>query len=96
MAIIDDVIKETFKDRRVCPNPQLWNQLWEMLSDRRREGPKWIPSPPLILNAWWYTSNNEKRERFKEHIVWADKHGELDKIYMFIQQLKSEDWHIEE
>ena len=96
MIIIDDVLREAFKDKRVCPNPQLWNRLWEMLPDRRREGSAWIPSLPLILNAWWYTSNDQKRERFKEHLLWAEKHGQLDRIADYINQLKPKDWHIEE
>ena len=34
---------------RVCPLPPPWNQLWEMLPNRKRVGLGWEPPLPLIL-----------------------------------------------
>jgi len=36
---------------RVCPLPQHWQELWEMLPDRTRIRADWQPSLPLILAA---------------------------------------------
>ena len=48
---------------RVCPMPIYWNELWQMLPDKRqKENGKWEPSLPLILAAWGgYNSPRETR-----------------------------------
>lgn len=53
---------------RICPVPQRWSQLWEMLPGRRRVGGGWNPPLPLILGAWHYTTGLEKMLRLREHI----------------------------
>ena len=35
MTTLADVMTEASKDARVCPQPMIWNQLWELLRDRR-------------------------------------------------------------
>jgi hypothetical protein len=91
----DELIAEAGRDSRVCLQPQAWNRLWEMLPDRRQVGAGWEPPLPLILAAWWHTSNDEKRERFRDHLRWAHDHSAFDKIEQFISSLKPDDWHTE-
>ena len=82
---------------RICPLPPLWNRLWEMLPNRKRGGPGWQPSPPLILAAWHDTSAMLKMLRLAEHIEWAGQHGALETIGRFLRELREEDWlHIGE
>lgn len=92
---IEEVIAEATSNRRVCPQPQLWNQLWEMLPERKRVGASWQPAPPLILAAWWEASDAAKRERFIEHLECANARGALDSIAKFLSSLTNEQWHIE-
>lgn len=85
------------QNERVCPNPLLWNDLWEMLPDRTQSGGGWQPSPPLILAAWHYTSALEKQLRLAEHIRWAAEHGGLDPVDTFLRGLREQDWtHLSE
>ena len=70
-AELEELLAFSQAERRVCPQPQRWNELWELLPERKRAGAGWEPSLPLILGAWWYTSDAEKRERFLSHIRWA-------------------------
>ena len=79
-------------DRRVCPMPALWNQLWEMLPERRRVGAAWEPPLPLILGAWSIASPREKRQRLVEHIEYSAQHGALEEVDRFLRELASEDW----
>jgi hypothetical protein len=82
---------------RVCPLPLLWNQLWEMLPNRKRVGLGWEPPLPLILAAWYDTSDALKTLRFTKHIQWAEKYGELESVSRFVRGLREEDWlHIGE
>ena len=78
---------------RVCPRSDRWNELWEMLPDRHRKGAGWEPSLPLILSAWWYSSNLDKHLRLREHVEWAASHGCLPEIDAFLRRLPENEWH---
>ena len=89
----DSLLAYCRENERVCPQPSLWNDLWNMLPERQRIGSGWEPSLPLILGAWNYASNLEKRMRLKEHIHWADEHGSLPEISAFLHSLTESEWH---
>lgn len=79
---------------RVCPKPQVWNKLWEKLKDKERVGSAgWNPPVPLILAAWWDSSDSSKKDRLIEHINWAEKKEQLDEIANFIYKLTDEEWY---
>src|SRR5258708_3409880 len=78
---------------RVCLLPQKWNQLWEMLPDRRRVGANWEPALPLILATWNETPAILKMVRLSEHIGWVEKHGGLDEVGVFLRTLDESEWH---
>jgi hypothetical protein len=67
-----------------------------MLPNRQRRGVGWEPPAPLILAAWWNTTDAEKRERFRLHIQWAGDHGALEEVAAMIAALRREDWYTEE
>ena len=80
-------------ERRICPQPLQWKALWEMLPGKQRDGGGWKPALPLILGAWWYTSDAEKRLRLREHIEYAAQHGVLAAVDSFLRGLAQEQWH---
>jgi hypothetical protein len=47
----------------------------------------------LILAAWNGTPAMLKMLRVAEHIEWAEKHGALNEISLFLYGLKEDDWH---
>jgi hypothetical protein len=53
MATKEEVLAEAQRNNRVCPQPQKWSELYELLPNKRRKGNGWEPSLPLILAAWW-------------------------------------------
>lgn len=83
-------------ERRVCPMPQKWNELWELLPERKRAGGGWEPPLPLILGAWWHSSDSEKQKRFLSHICWAADHGALSAVAAFLNSLGPEHWYCAE
>jgi len=89
----DNLIAYSRENGRVCPQPTYWNELWEMLPDRRQIGAGWEPPLPLILGAWHYATNMEKMMRLAEHIQWAAKHGKLAEASAFLRHLVECDWH---
>ena len=52
---VESLVAYCRENGRVCPQPTLWNELWEMLPDRRRVGSGWEPPVLLILTAWHTT-----------------------------------------
>jgi hypothetical protein len=92
---LNDLMVEACRDRRVCPQPMLWNRLWELLPDRRRVGEGWEPPLPLILAAWWEPSDNEKRSRFHSHLRWASEYGAIKPVANLISNMNPDDWHTE-
>jgi hypothetical protein len=95
MTTLADLMTEASKGGRVCPQPMIWNQLWELLPDRRRVGAGWEPPPPLILAAWWEASDSDKRGRFQFHLRWAYEQGAIEPVAALISRMKPEDWHTE-
>jgi hypothetical protein len=95
MTAFEHLMVEANKDGRVCPQPMVWNRLWELLPNRRRVGPGWEPPPPLILAAWWETSDSDKRGRFHLHLRWASEHGAIESVTNLLSSMKPEDWHTE-
>lgn len=65
---LEALLRYVQSEGRICPEPGKWNELWEMLPDRKRVGNGWQPSLPLILGAWNYASGIEKMLRLREHI----------------------------
>ena len=93
MMSIEEVVAESSKDGRVCPQPRQWNKLWKLLPNRRRaKHGGWEPPLPLILAMWTEATDEEKRERFETHIRWAHEHDALDRIAKYLDRLDSTDW----
>lgn len=77
---------------RICPMPQRWNTLCELLPDRKRVGAGWEPALPLILAAWHDTPYLMKMLRLAEHIEWAAEHGALETVATFLRGLREDEW----
>src|SRR5471030_2397738 len=90
---LEDLLAYVQAERRVCPNPDQWNELWNLLPDKESLDGGWSPPPPLILGAWWHTSAGQKQLRLREHIEYGDKHDVLDAIDSFLRGLAPNQWH---
>ena len=78
------------ENNRVCPMPQRWNALWQLLP--KPGGEHGRPPAPLILGAWYDTPALLKMMRLAEHIEWADKFGSMEQVSAFVRGLTEEDW----
>ena len=80
-------------NQRICPMPREWNNLWEMLPDRKQDVNGWIPALPLILGGWWSSSDEDKKKRFLYHLNWAKNHGVLNEIIEYLNKLPEDRWY---
>jgi len=94
MKTPEEIIAGLAAEGRVCPQPTHWNELWEMLPNRRRAGSGWEPALPLILAAWHNTSDTEKSDRLLLHLKWAESHGALKAVASYLATLKPDNWHL--
>ena len=78
--------------------PRDWNKLYKMLVNRRqRPSGGWEPALPLILGAWHETDADQKQQRFREHLEWAESQGQLGKIGAYLRSLQEAEWaHLSE
>lgn len=93
MNDLDSILEYCREGERVCPVPHRWDELWNMLPERRRVGSGWEPPLPLILSAWWHASNLQKASRLADHVRWAEAHGVLDAVASFLRELPEDQWH---
>jgi hypothetical protein len=91
-GLLDALLAHVRQNGRVCPIPDRWNELWEMLPARRRVGHGWEPPLPLILAAWWNTPVFMKSLLFQEHIQYAEAHGVLADIDQYLRRLPEQQW----
>ena len=92
-ATLESVMALAKCNGRVCPQPQQWNRLYELLPGKCRVGNGWEPSLPLILGAWHDSPALSKMLRLRKHIEWASAQGNLQPIADFLASLPEEQWH---
>lgn len=77
-------------NQRVCPKPMIWNQIWILLDTKSDE----YVEKPLILGAWHFTSDKEKKSRFLNHLAIASELGILDEVIDLVGDSET-NWHHE-
>jgi hypothetical protein len=92
MNTLEELIQYCKDNDRVCPQPQLWNEMWNKLKDKKQIGAGWEPPLPLILAAWYVSPDSSKQFRLVQHLNWADSHGQLKEISDFLISLTEEQW----
>ncbi|MBG9390367.1 hypothetical protein [Caenimonas aquaedulcis] len=90
---VAEAMVEARRNNRLCPQPLLWKQLYDMLPDKVQGDHGWQPQPPLIGSAWSSTPPLVKRMCLRDHIEWAEGHGVLDEVHAFLKALPETDWH---
>lgn len=70
--------------------PDKWHELWKLLV---KDGDRFTLPLPLILGAWYETSDEEKRIRLQEHLLYGEKVGMLDEAELFLYRLNETHWY---
>jgi len=81
-------LDEILINNRICPQPMIWNNIWSLIQQESKEK----ISSPLILAAWHFTSDEEKKERFVYHLQKAEELGVIENVLSMLES--SEDlWY---
>jgi hypothetical protein len=92
MKDVEELIEFSRAERRVCPRPEKWAELFKIISPSLSDSK--VP-PPLILASWWHTLEVEKRERLALHIRYAEETGKLAQVATFLTSLSDDEWTLE-
>jgi len=90
---LSQALAEARRSNRVCPQPQAWQKLYELLPGKRQVGRGWEPPPPLTGSAWAATTSISKRMCLRDHLEWADRQGCLEAIHGYLKNLPESDWY---
>jgi hypothetical protein len=90
---VDGLIGYCSENERVCPVPNKWNELFQMINKNHKHGSVSELKIPLILGGWWHSSDADKQARLIHHIEWAAQHDALVAASSFLRGLREEDWH---
>lgn len=90
--LLEKLLKYVKENRRVCPQPDKWNLLWKGLPEKSRKGAGWNPPLPLILAAWWESTDKEKRDRLTLHIQYAFEKGVINDVDRYLRSLADDEW----
>jgi hypothetical protein len=89
---LDELLRYCQDNNRVCPHE--WNDLYNLLITQHKKTKDCEkPLLPLILAAWWCTSNLDKILRLRDQVKWASKYGCLDEVYDFLMGIDETGWH---
>lgn len=73
----------------ICPQPNVWNRLYERMCTHAQKMGAVKPPVPLILAGWSYSSDEEKQERWEETCSWSATNACED----LIGNLEDQDWY---
>ena len=86
-----DLLTESRKDGRICPQPTRWLEFYRVLQDNARGAA--LPAPPLTGSSWASSSPVAKRTTFQAHVQWAVDNGVNAPAYEFLSSLARSDWY---
>lgn len=90
-TVLDALLAFVQLEGRVCPYPQEWITMYDLLPPRRA-GDKSHPGVPLILGGWEFSAS-AKRKRLAAQIRFAEANGVLDAVDKFLRSLPESAWY---
>lgn len=88
---LEEALAEARKANRVCPRPARWQQLFAQFSAWVSPGTE-LPAPPPVGTGWRGTPSLVKRMLFRDHVEWAEAHGCLPQLMVFLLSLPEGHW----
>ncbi len=91
---VEQALIEVRRFNRVCPQPEPWQRLYQLLlSVAGSDGTRQQPPPPLTGRTWEATSAMPKRICLRDQLEWAAPYGALPQVMEFLMSLPETQWH---
>lgn len=78
---------------RVCPLAPVWEKLYQRLPVEQR-GLQVVRAPfPIERRRWNAVGDDEKAQRLREQLAWAEERGGLYVVQRFLHEMEEAEWH---
>lgn len=78
---------------RSYPKRQYWDRFYQMLEEEAERRGRTPPPPPLVYALDHDPTENDKIERLKEQVAWADRNQLLHRVQMFFDAMPPSSWN---
>jgi hypothetical protein len=78
---------------RTYPTERYWERLYQMLEEEAERRGKTPPPAPLAYALDHAPTDEEKIDRLREQVVWADRNNLLHRVQMFFDAMPSSGWN---
>ena len=78
---------------RAHPTDRYWERLFQMLEEEAEKRGRTPPPPPLTHGFDHEPTIDDKVERLREQLAWADRNNLLHRVQMFFDTMPGSGWH---
>ena len=86
---IEKMVRYMDEREFITPSGIYWHKIYEMLPPMEGK----TPSLPLILSGYHFSSDEEVRARFIDHLKWAEQTSVLDRVSRYFYHLKDDQFY---
>lgn len=77
---------------RAYPNPKYWDRFYQMLEEEAERRGKTPPPPPMTHALDHEPTDEDKLQRLREQVVWADRNSLLHQVQAFFERMPTSCW----
>jgi hypothetical protein len=77
---------------RAYPKDRYWERLYQLLEEEAEKRGRTPPPPPLTYGFDHDPTIDEKVERLREQLAWADRNNLLHHVQMYFETMPSSAW----
>ena len=74
------------------PTPRYWERFYLMLEEEAEKRGRTPPPPPLTYGLDHDPTEDERTERLRDQVSWADRNSLLHRVQMFFQSMPPSAW----
>jgi hypothetical protein len=78
---------------RSYPIAKYWERLYQMLEEEAEKRGRTPPPPPMTHALDHEPTDDDKMERLREQVVWADRNGLLHRVQEFFDRMPTSCWN---
>lgn len=78
---------------RSYPQAKYWERLYQMLEEEAEKRGKTPPPPPMTHALDHEPTEEDKMERLREQVVWADRNGLLHRVQEYFDRMPTSCWN---
>lgn len=75
------------------PTPRYWDRLYQMLEEEAEKRGKTPPPPPLTHALDHEPTDDDRMDRLREQVAWADRNSLLHRVQMFFDTMPTSCWN---